>query len=303
MTTREKSVDTVLSQWQAGRGNARDGLHRRLMRWNKVRLEPAFPTEEWRENLECWNTLALLEEEFLQEEREAVKVRAEEAPDSPGAFMDWLGGLLTTGPGQGDPLFPWLSFRATREQMRWFLSQELAGEAGFDDLVALSQVKLPARPKLEMARNYWDEMGGGQAAAMHGGLLELTADEFQLRPHREEAVWESLALSNLMIGLAFNRRYAYHSIGALGAIEMTAPGRASQVNAGLKRLGVPAPARQYFSLHAGLDVRHSAGWNAEVIRPLIGGNPWIARAIAEGALMRLNAGQRCFGRYRREFGI
>ena len=34
---------------------------------------------------------------------------------------------------------------------------------------------------------------------------------------------EALALGNTMIALARNRRYAFHSIGALGVIEMTAP--------------------------------------------------------------------------------
>ena len=31
-----------------------------------------------------------------------------------------------------------------------------------------------------------------------------------------------------MVALAINRRYAYHAIGALDVIEMTAPGRVSQ---------------------------------------------------------------------------
>jgi hypothetical protein len=51
--------------------------------------------------------------------------------------------------------------------MLWFLTQEVAGEAGFDDLLALTQVKMPITAKLEMARNYWDEMGRGRETAMH----------------------------------------------------------------------------------------------------------------------------------------
>jgi len=42
--------------------------------------------------------------------------------------------------------------------MCWFLEQELANETCFGDLVALTQVNMPARPKQELARNYWDEM-------------------------------------------------------------------------------------------------------------------------------------------------
>jgi hypothetical protein len=105
-----------------------------------------------------------------------------------------------------------------------------------------------------------------------------------------------------MTALAMNRRYTYHSVGALGAIELTAPGRAVHVNAGLKRLGVGGEARRYFALHATLDVKHSIAWNREVLRPLVAERPETARAIAEGALMRLEAGRRCFERYRAKLG-
>jgi hypothetical protein len=114
---------------------------------------------------------------------------------------------------------------------------------------------------------------------------------------------ESLALGNCMVGLASNRRYAFHSVGALGVIEMTAPGRAKQVDRGLRRLGVPAKKRHYFALHAVLDVKHSEAWNREVLRPLVAEDPRRARAIAEGAVMRLWFGARCFERYRREFNF
>ena len=53
-------------------------------------------------------------------------------PDDPDGFLKWFERLKEIGPGQGDPLFPWLATSATPEQMRWFLLQEVAGEAGFD---------------------------------------------------------------------------------------------------------------------------------------------------------------------------
>jgi hypothetical protein len=164
----------------------------------------------------------------------------------------------------------------------------------------MTQVKLPAQAKLELARNYWDEMGQGHAGGMHGPMLERLAKELALDEMNVPLVWESLALGNLMTALACNRRYTYQSIGALGAIELTAPGRAVMVNVGLKRLGISGEARRYFALHSTLDVKHSIAWNREVIRPLVAENPAIARPLAEGALMRLEAGRRCFERYRAE---
>jgi len=49
-----------------------------------------------------------------------------------------------------------------------------------------------------------------------------------------------------------------------------------------------------------LDVKHSADWNREALRPLVEGDPRRAVAIAEGALMRLRCGERCFHRYRQQ---
>ena len=66
--------------------------------------------------------------------------------------------------------------------MKWFLLQEVAGEAGFEDLLAMAQVKMPVPAKLEMARNFWDEMGRGKAKGMHGPMLERLAGYFELSP-------------------------------------------------------------------------------------------------------------------------
>jgi hypothetical protein len=242
-----------------------------------------------------------LEARFVEGERATVTHIAASAPADADGFVRWFESLKQVGPGQGDVLFEWLAEQASLDEMRWFLAQEVAGEAGFDDLVALTQVKLPSRPKLEMARNYWDEMGQGHAGGMHGPMLEYLSRELSLDVSKP--VWESLALGNLMAALAASRHYAYQAIGALGVIELTAPTRAVKVNAGLKRLGVSGEIRRYFALHATLDVRHSEAWDAEIIHPLVEGAPEVARAIAEGALMRLNAGARCFARYRRELGV
>ena len=162
----------------------------------------------------------------------------------------------------------------------------------------MAQVKLPTRPKLEMARNYWDEMGRGHERGMHGPMLSAVVEDLDLRPTIENTIWQSLALANLMVGLATSRQYAYQALGALGVIELTAPGRAEQVNAGLKRLGIDGGTRRYFALHATLDVRHSQSWVAEVFRPMVASDPRIAPRLAEGALLRLRAGARCFERYR-----
>lgn len=274
-----------------------------LCKLNEKRFSPGFPSPNWRDEIEELAELQIVEGQFLEASRNRILQQASEAPTDACRFVKWFEDLRINGPGQQDELFPWLSDNCTLPEMKWFLTQEVAGEAGFEDLTALTQVKLPIAPKLELARNYWDEMGRGNPKAMHGPLLESLSRHLQLRPTLETTVTEALALANTMAGLAANRRYAYHSVGALGVIEMTAPARSAATSAGLKRLGINARHRHYFALHAVLDVKHSLAWNSQAIMPLVMADPRAASAIAEGALMRLQCGARCFDRYKKQFNF
>lgn len=276
-------------------------LQARLAHWNRARLALQTPRDDWRVALD--DERAMREEEiaFIEITRAEQVERAASAPTSASGFVDWFEALKENGPGQGDPLFPWIATRATKDEMRWFVEQEAAGEAGFDDLVAMAQVKAPAQAKLELARNYWDEMGRGNAKGMHGPMLDALVVAMAVTPKIETTLAPSLALGNTMAALATNRAYAYHAIGALGVIELTAPARAVQVSEALRRLKVSAKARHYFDLHAVLDVKHSEAWQREVHYALVAEKPECARYIAEGALMRLQCGADCFDVYRRHF--
>ena len=283
------------------RDSQEERIHERLARLADARLEPALgrPALSMPEEIQ----LRELEAKFLERARGGVASQAAEAPSDAAGFMKWYEGLRENGPGQFDPLFDWIEKEATEEDIRWFVFQELAGEAGFDDLVALTQLRLPTRAKLELARNYWDEMGRGNEIAMHGPMLDGLVEVLGLTRESYPVVWEARAVGSVLMGLAANRHYAWHSIGALGAVELTAPDRAAAVNRGLERLGFDMKARRYYAVHATVDVRHSREWNDEVIEPLVASDPRLARPIAEGALMRLQAGARSFERYREHFGI
>ena len=280
-----------------------DFFHQQLARFNLSRVAVAVPDSQWQNTLQTEMDFRIAEGHFLE------SLRAQVAPMLPDPHLDtdgfvcWFEDLLQTGPGQQHPIFDWLADHATLEEVRWFLTQEAAGEAGFEDLIAYTQIKLPTQAKLECARNYWDEMGHGKQVAMHAQMLEGMVDELALQPVIETTMWESLALSNTMLGMATSRRYTYHSLGALGAIELTAPQRVGKVSKGMQRLGLSKRVRAYFDLHAALDVAHARAWIREIIRPLAEADPACRQFMAEGALMRLECGARCFNRYSRELGL
>jgi hypothetical protein len=273
-------------------------LHIGLAHWNRRRLAVGAPHEGWEAEVSEDSRMQRLEGAFVEGFRAQIAPLVADVPEDAQGFIAWFEALKDRGPGQWDPLFAWLETEASLEEMRWFLTQEAAGEAGFDDLVALTQVKMPPRPKLELARNYWDEMGRGHIGGMHGPMLERTVEGLQLEPTIEGTCWPSLALANVMTAFATTRRYAYHSVGALGVVELTAPTRVGAVAQGLKRLGRSPEQRKYFVLHAQLDIEHSKAWNAEALVPLVEETPACAKYLAEGAMMRLICGQQCFEAYR-----
>ena len=279
-----------------------DAFQQALSRFNASRLAVSTPKANWQQQLAADLAHQFREGNYLEYLRADIAYLLPAPSLNAEEFVRWFEALSITGPGQQHALFDWLAQHASMAEMRWFLTQEAAGEAGFDDLLAHTQVKLPVQAKLECARNYWDEMGHGKQSAMHGQMLDNMVSELGLQPSIDTTVWQTLALSNTMLGLALNRRYTYQSIGALGVIELTAPSRVKKVSVGMKRLGLDGRMRAYFDLHAALDVSHARAWIREIIAPMVQADPSCATHIAEGALMRLVCGERCFKRYSAELG-
>jgi hypothetical protein len=274
-------------------------LHRRLAEFNRLRFTPSLESGEWQSGLRQEVELRLAEGHFLESERARAAQLAEAVPTQPEEFVDWFDGLRATGARGSHDFYRWLAESATRSELSWVLSQELAGEDIPEDLFALTQLRLPWRPKLEMARCYWDEMGQGHASAMRARILDGLEREIHVEL-TQPPLWECLARSNLMIGLASNRSYAFQAIGALGALELTTAGPARALAAGLKRLGFAIESSAYFASRGKVGVLRSHAWNQEVILPLVARDARVATAVAEGAFMRLAADARCIERYSAE---
>lgn len=113
-----------------------ESLHKGLAHWNHRRLSPEAPTQDWRDHLDEERAMRRLEGEFIEAFRAHVAPLVETAPEEPEAFVAWFEALKDHGPGQWDPLFDWIEGSASLGDIKWFLTQEAAGEAGFEDLVA-----------------------------------------------------------------------------------------------------------------------------------------------------------------------
>lgn len=180
-------------------------------------------------------------------------------------------------------VYTWIAKHADRTGIVRFLSLEGGPDAGFDDLVAICQLGLPPRAKMELATNYWDEMGNGDPVAVHTYLHEQLSDALQLESVEDES---TLARSAILGLLATNRALQPELLGALGLIELQAGPRSRLVVQGLMRIGAPEEAVPFYQVHAEVDPRHGKGWLDNAIEPVLDEYPGIGERIVRGAMWR-----------------
>lgn len=222
---------------------------------------------------------------------EDARVDLGEVPSDDSEFIEWLRSLVMEWhPAGTHPLFDFLCDTANRYELAYFIQNETTLDARFDDLIALTQIGLPDKAKIELARNYWDEMGSGELDMMHTRLLGSLLDtlDLQLVPDSFSANWTALACGNLLCYLALHRSYRFEAIGALGAVEMLAPWRFQKLVAAFDRIGLPPSAQVYHRIHIEVDAGHADDWLEHVVRPIVAEHPEARLKIATGAYYRLN---------------
>ncbi|AOF86520.1 iron-containing redox enzyme family protein [Hydrogenophaga sp. RAC07] len=184
--------------------------------------------------------------------------------------------------------------RATVEDLAFYLAQETLQDPRFDDFIAALQMGLPARPKLELASNYWDEMGNGEIARMHTVMFQNVADSLGLT---DEYIQDSLTTDGLWCGnlstmLVLRRHLIYRGMGYFATIEHMFPKRCLSLIAAWQRLGLPTRLLEYHEEHVRVDARHASGFFQRVIAPLVDMTPGCAREMHWGVLARLNSSGR-----------
>ena len=183
--------------------------------------------------------------------------------------------------------YKWLAREASYEELVWLLALEGGPDGGFDDLVAVCQVGLDGSAKLELAHNYWDEMGNGDPAAIHTELHRRLARALDFpviaREDQPVAALERSALGGL---LSTNRWLQPEMLGALGLIELQAGPRCRLVLQAFDRIGVPREAYPFYEVHAEVDPRHGKDWLELAVAPTAVEQPEWAPRMVRGAWWR-----------------
>jgi len=230
------------------------------------------------------------EEDMLRRARNTAGLDESELPSDPERFAAWFQSTAFSHPLYEHELYSFLASDATRAQLEWFFRMECAGEAAFDDLVALGQVGTRGRVKMEMASNYWDEMGKGHHHAVHTHLFHRLIEELSLEaPPASDLPWQVLAGVNVMLWSCIHRRNAFRAQGTLGAVELLAPQRCTRVAHGAQRVGIKKKTVVYYTAHAIIDIGHAEGWLGNVVKPQVESHPPARVGIAEGLLARADA--------------
>jgi Iron-containing redox enzyme len=275
--------------------HARDELHRALLTLYQqhVRLPVDSSLANQFHPLSCRLMRDLespWEDEMLRRLRSSHDISAEGLPSEPSTFAGWFRSAAFAHPLYEHDLYTFVACDATRAQLEWFFRMECAGEAAFDDLVALGQVGTRGEVKMEMASNYWDEMGKGKKHAVHTHLFHELIDGLSLEaPAASELPWQVLAGVNVMLWSCIPRRNAFRAQGTLGAVELLAPQRCTRVVHGALRLGIRKKAVVYYGAHAIIDIGHAEGWLEHVVKPQVAAFADSRIGIAEGLLARADA--------------
>src|SRR5512145_2747913 len=80
-----------------------------LTKFNARSLEPLLPGTASDDDLAEEHAVTRAEIAFVEAVRRAIAPLVADVPDDADAFIAWFERLRDVGPGQGDPLFPWLA--------------------------------------------------------------------------------------------------------------------------------------------------------------------------------------------------
>lgn len=229
-----------------------------------------------------------------------------EVPTDPEEFVAWASQICEGhASGVTHPLFDFLAERASFEQLKTFLAQETPFDIHFGDLVALLLPGLHGEQKIELAGNFWDEMGRGRLSSTHRKLrmnmMERVGIPADSHLTGVANYWiEELRLANMYFHTSASRRLAPQAIGMLLATELVVPGRIDRQIDGWRRLGLTDEEMHYLREHVTVDVEHAQGWLDHVVMPLAQVRPDLLVDVAIGIVRRLDESLRVCERAMKE---
>ncbi|MDO5101934.1 MAG: iron-containing redox enzyme family protein [Lautropia sp.] len=237
-----------------------------------------------------------LEDEWLRFERRCFLDFMERLGGEKGeGVVDLIGRMWLTHPSSRHPLFSYLEREADIEKMCEFFVSDSPLNVRFYDLIVLSMVGAPEDVRVELAGNFWDESGRGDAGSSHVSLFKALLDKLGIERAADEHAsllsLEGMEGYNLFMMTALNRRLYYMLLGVMAITELMDPSQYERLVNGCRRLGLSDEDILYYSEHVTIDVVHGEGWLKNVIFPIVSRCPSAAGDVLFGAYLRLKTCQ------------
>lgn len=231
-------------------------------------------------------------------EHELTQIPMEKIADYPRdgkAYVNWLLKLINAhGAATHEFYESYVGADGTPEDLRFLMVQESSLDPRFDDILALVQVGTTGLEKMEIAKNYWDEMGNGVLSEVHSTMFGSTHETLNIDSAfvTDNILLEAKVCGNVSAALALSRRHYYKAVGYYGTVEYLVPRRFAHLTKAWADLGMPAEGIKYHLLHMEIDVEHGESWLYNVIGPAIDRDPRLGLDIAIGTYLRLNTSER-----------
>ncbi len=301
VTTSERSIllgkiDTAIeSAFQLNDETAKLLVHRVLYTLNLAQLDQAWEKLPKNINHPLLSDIKYRIESAWQAVSEK-KYAAEMAQlPSVESFPTWIRSLVDGHKSNElHPVFTFLRDDANYEQMREFFFQETPLEMLFGDIVGFMLPGTYGETKVELVKNYWDEVGRAVDQRVHRNMRGNLMDYLHIprncyQDNIDLLVVEELELINMYLSLAENRSKLVELIGTMLATELMIPGRFQYLIDGWRRLGINDDLLAYHIEHTSVDEVHADDLLDHVTMPILQQNPNLMGDIVMGVMRRLDA--------------
>jgi len=231
-------------------------------------------------------------------ETSRARVSADEVPGDPARFAAYFKDRCARHRLARHPLFDFLEYKATRDELIEFFMHDRALILRFCDLVSMAMVGADDEVRGELALNLWDEMGNGDPSLRHTVLFrrlldyvgcEVDRDGASTEPYVGVLDWPGFAGYNLHLFFSLHRRNYFKSVGCLGSAELMDGNQYTKILRGCRRVGLDDSEQlAYYASHVEIDASHGETWLGNVLIPLVVKYPEARCEIVLGSEMRLN---------------
>jgi hypothetical protein len=226
--------------------------------------------------------LSRLEAAFLA----ALRAMAPVPDTDPAAPLhDRIEALTELAPSSG--LSRFVQRDATAEQFREYLVVKSVYHLKESDPHSFVLPRLRGLPKVRLAELQYDEYGGGRADRHHQTLFANTLRAAGLDDtygrYVDDAPALTLAVNNAMSLFGLHREHRGSAMGHLAAFEATSSVPCRRVAQGVRRMGLPEEAADYFDEHVEADAVHEQLAMREICGVMAEEDPGLTESILFGS--------------------